>query len=276
MHFLLLLLLLSSSAWGQVSRNFNKTYKPMYEIGAGFAYFRVANYPGSKNNSYKFIPFPIAIYRGEKLRADEDGTRARFINSDWVELGMSGGFNFPIKTEDNEVRKGMPDTGALLGIGPAVIFKIFKNSHQKLNAGIGLRVNLEDGVFPYFAERGWIIEPTLRYWYKPSSESALTIFSGLSFSAADQKYNAFYYQVDTQYERPNRAAYSAKQGVVDMAYSLGITYDVSAKTSLFIGGVYSNLTTAANKDSPLLETQHNYSFGLGITWLFLESEQMVK
>ncbi len=274
--FIFLFLFLPKKSYSHVSRNFNKITKPKYEMGAGFAYFRLANYPGAKNSSYKFIPFPIAIYRGDKLRADEDGTRARIINSKYLELGMSTGFNFPIKTSENEVRDGMPDTGALLGVGPGLIFKLLKNDHQKLTAGIGLRINYEDGKLPYFAERGWIIEPNIRYWYKPSSESRITLYTGISLSAADKKYNSFYYEVADIYQTDQRSAYSAKSGIVDMAYSLAINYDYSDKASLFLGGVYSNHTTAANKHSPLVENQHNFSMGIGMTWLFAQSEELVK
>lgn len=276
MFKLFILFFVSTNLFAQVSRNFNKTMKPKYEFGAGFAYFKLANYPGSKNNSYKFIPFPLAIYRGEKLRADEDGTRAMLINSEWVELGMSGGFNFPIKTSENEVRDGMPDTGALVGFGPGLIFKLFKDNHQKLTGGLGLRINFEDGRFPYFAQRGWILEPNIRYWYKPNSDSSFTLYSGISLSIADSKYNSFYYSVADKYQTSKRKSYRAKSGLVDIAYSAYLNYDYSDKTSLFFGGVYSNLTSAANKRSPLLENQHNYSIGLGMTWLLTQSEEQVK
>lgn len=271
-----LILFLSFYANAQVSRNFNKSKKPKHELGAGFAYFRVVNYPGAKNSTYRFIPFPIFIYRGQKFRADEDGSRVRLIKSKYLELGFSGGFNFPIKTSQNEVRNGMPDTGALIGIGPALIYKILKTDHIKLTAGLGLRLNFEDGKFPFFAERGFIIEPNIRYWYKPSAYSKLTFFTGFSFSVADKKYNGFYYSVDDKYQTQDRSAYTAKSGMVDMAYSLGITVDYSSKVSLFIGGVYSNLTAAANKHSPLLENQHNYAIAFGMTWLFSASSELVE
>lgn len=268
--------IISSYASAQVSRNFNKIKKPKFEMGSGFAYFKIANYPGSKNSSYKFIPFPVVIYRGDKVRADEDGTRARFFNNKYIELGLSAGFNFPIKTSENNIREGMPDTEALIGLGPGLLFKILKNNNQKLTAGVGLRINYEGGKFPNFTEKGWILEPNIRYWYKPSAESLFTIYSGISLSVADKKYNSFYYGIENNYKTVTRDSYSAKAGLVDLAYSLAFNYDYSEKASLFLGVVYSNLTTASNKFSPLVEDEHNISIGLGMTWLFVESKEHVK
>lgn len=270
------LLLFSTYSIGLVSRNFNKKIKPLYEVGGGFAYFSTANYPGSKNNTVRFIPFPIVIFRGNYLRADEDGTRARFLNSEKLELGFSGGFNFPVTAKDNQIRQGMPDTEALLGVGPGLIYKIYKSSNQKLNAGLGLRINLEMGQFPMITERGVIAEPYLRYWYKPNADSSMTLFTSLSLSYADKKYNDFFYRVDQAYVTSDRSAFDAKEGLVDIAYSLGVTYDFKNKISFFLGGVYSNLTLASNKDSPLVENQHNYAAVFGMTWLFSESNIMVE
>lgn len=274
--FFVLIVLFSTNSIAQVSRNFNKSIKPLYELGGGFAYFCVPNYPGSKNNTFRLFPFPVAIYRGKLFRADEDGTRARLINSESLELGFSGGFNFPVKASDNEVREGMPDTEALVGLGPGLIFKIHKSTTQKLNAGLGLRANLEMGRFPSIVERGFLLEPYLRFWHKPSADGPITLFTSISFAIADQKYNDFFYGVEARYKTADREAYSSKVGIVDIAGSLGLTYDYNNKISLFLGAVYSNLTWAANKESPLVENQHNYIAVFGLTWLFAESEIMVQ
>jgi outer membrane scaffolding protein for murein synthesis (MipA/OmpV family) len=266
----------SSLTQAQVSRNFNKTQKPKYEIGGGFAYFNMPNYPGSKGSRLRFIPFPIVIYRGNTLRADEDGTRARIIKDEAFEFGFSGGFNFPITKEDNEIRKGMEDTGALIGFGPALIFNLLKTETKKLISGIGLRVNYEAKSTSDINNQGWIIEPYLRYLYKPSAESQFTFLSSINISYADEKYNSFFYGVESYEATHTRSEFKAKEGLVDITTFLGLTYDTKKSLSLFVGGLYSNLAVSRNRESDLLEKKHNFGIGIGLTWLFIQSDQLVK
>ena len=269
-------LLISYSSFSQVSRNFNKKEKPLYEVGVGFISLNTPNYPGAAANTPRFIPFPWFIYRGELLRADEEGTRARFFDSDIIEVGMSGGFNFPIDSDSNSQREGMPDKDTLFGIGPSILIRFLKNQPQhKLTIGLGIRLNLAVGNNLETKDEGWLVEPTIRYWRKFSEDSDLTFFSGLSLSFADRKYNRFFYQVDKDYISTTRDQYDAKSGLVDIAGSFGFAFDITKKASLFAGAFQSNLTSAANKNSPLVENQVNTGFIFGFSWLFYESDTRV-
>ncbi len=271
-----LFFLFSISSFSQVARNVGKKKKPKYELGAGFISLSTSNYPGAKKSTTRFIPFPWFIYRGEFLRADEEGTRAKLIDNENLELGMSGGFNFPIDSSENEAREGMPNSDAIFGIGPGLIYR-FKNNSKTYNftLGLGLRVNYAVGYLDQIKEQGWIIEPNIRYWYKPSVDSNWTIFSSLSYSAADKKYNKTFYQVDSEYETSKRRAYDAKAGTVDIAATLGLAYDFSKKAGFFMGVNYSNLSTAANKRSSLVEEEHNINIIFGCSWLLYESDELV-
>lgn len=265
------------SSFSQVSRNFNKSTKPKYEIGLGAIRLDVPNYPGSANSTPRVIPFPLFIYRGDFIRADEEGTRARFFENEYVELGFSGGFNFPINSDQNKARKGMPDTDALFGFGPGIIHRMLKNDPlQRMNFGLNLRVNVSTDFKDSLNYQGLIIEPYLRYWKKLSPDSRFTIFSGLSVSFSDQKYADFFYTVDQQYVTSTRSRYDASSGLIDLAASLGVSVDLSDQAGLFMGAFYSNLTLAANKESSLVEEQHNLGTIIGLTWLFFESTEMVK
>lgn len=275
-YYLLSIILFSSYSSAQVSRNFNKKIKPLYEIGGGFAYFTVPNYPGSKNSSFRFIPFPLAIYRGNVLRADEDGARARLMNSKVYELGFSGGFNFPIKSSENNIREGMPDTDALVGLGPAIIFKLRKTPTQKINAAVAFRSNFEFKNMDHVTERGILIEPYIRFWLKSSPKSPLTYFTSVSFGYADSKYNSFFYSVPFEFKSNVRGQYRAKAGIVDTSVALALNYDFSQKVSIFTGIAHSTLAYSANNKSPLIESSENYIALFGLTWLFEESQIMVQ
>jgi outer membrane protein len=279
MRLLSIILLASFSfeALTQVSRNFDKKKKPLYELGGGLISLNIPNYPGAASNTPRVIPFPYLIYRGDFLRADEEGTRARFIKSDVFELGMSGGFNFPIDSNVNTSRTGMPNTDTLFGFGPGIIIRLLKNDPlNKLTLGLGLRLNISVGTYMSMTEQGWLVEPNIRYWRRLTKSSPFSFFAGLSMSYADEKYNRFFYQVDEEFGTSERKAYNAKSGVVDIAGSFGGSYDFSSKGSIFIGAFQSNLTTAANKNSPLVEQQVNTGLIAGFAWLFYESSQLVE
>lgn len=270
---LLIFIINTSFCFAQVSRNFNKLLSPIFELGVGAGYLNVPNYPGAKNSSFYFIPFPVAIYRGELLRADEDGTRARLLRNRYFEIGLSAGFNFPIKSSENDVRKGMPDKPALLGLGPSFLFKLLRNKYNKLTAGLGVRANFETS---NFEENGLLVEPFFRYWFKLENLESTTFFLGASYSAASKRYHSFFYNVDEEFKNSNRPIFISNAGTVDYTYSLGLTIDFSSSLSFYTGVVYSDLSDSVSIKSPLLEKEKTIGYGIGFTWLLFESETLVK
>ncbi len=267
--------LLAFPVYSQVSRNFNKSSQPRFEGGVGAIGLNIPNYPGAGSNTVRYIPFPWIIYRSDFLHSDEEGTRAKLIQSENFELGLSGGLNFPIDSNANSSREGMPDTDILIGVGPALIYRIVEgHDTHKLTAGLGLRLNLSIDDQWGLTHQGWIVEPNLRYW--ATLTDSITLFTGLSFAYADKKYNRFFYEVPVEFATSSREAYSAQEGTVDIAGSLGFSYDYSSKLAFFAGQFYSNLSTASNKDSPLVENIHNSGYIVGFRWQFFESDEMIK
>ena len=274
---LALLLLLSKYSFSQISRNFNQKNKPIYEFGAGVIGLTLPNYPGAGDSTLRIIPFPWIIYRGDILKADEEGNRLQFFKNDTVELGLSGGFNFPIESKENKARKGMPDTRSLVGVGPGLIFRLKpKSKTSRLTFGLGVRGNFATSGDLFLREQGAIIEPNIRYWVKPNLESSVTFFSSISASFSDQKYSEFFYEVPKKYENETRKEYKAKSGLVDIATSIGFSLDITKKVSMFSGAYYSNLTLAANKHSPLIVNQHNIGYIFGTAWMFYEQHKPIK
>jgi outer membrane scaffolding protein for murein synthesis (MipA/OmpV family) len=266
------LLFISGTAFSQVSRNFTKKNQPLYEIGAGIISLEVPNYPGAASNTRRTIPFPWIIYRGKILQADEEGSRLKLIGSERFEVGFSGGFNFPIESDKNEARKGMPDTDALVGLGPGLLYRIpLASKLHRLTLGLGMRVNFSTTTqLSHITHQGYIVEPSVRYWFKLSEESRFTYFTSLSASASDQKYAAFFYDVDSQYVTPQREAYTSRAGMIDMALSFGASAEATRRLTVFGGVFHANLSMAANKNSPLVENEQNTGFVLGLSWMFFE------
>jgi outer membrane protein len=271
---LLGVMLLTFTAHSQVSRNFNKSSQPKIEAGIGAFGLDIPNYPGAASNTLRYIPFPWIIYRSDFLHSDEEGTRAKLFYSKHFEIGLSGGLNFPIESNENAARSGMPDTDILVGIGPALLFRIIQgHDTHRLTAGLGLRVNLSVNEQWSFTDQGWIVEPNIRYWATLSDK--ITLFSALSFSYADRRYNSFFYEVPFEFTNSNRDTFKTEEGMVDIAGSLGFSIEYSEKLIFFAGQFFSNLSTAANKNSPLVENTHTSGYVVGFRWQFYESEEMV-
>lgn len=229
------------------------------------------DYPGASSSTSRVLPFPWLIYRGDYLKADEEGSRLQVFKSENFEIGASGGFNFPIDSNANPAREGMPDTDMLVGAGPALLYRYpLKSKLHRLTLGLGARISFSVGGLDDIEEQGHVLEPSARYWLKPGKESPFVFFTSFSFSMADQKFNEFFYQVDQEFETAKRKAYDAKSGFGDITTSLGLSYEASKRVSVFMGAYYLNLTLAANKDSPLVEEEHNLGYILGVAALLCE------
>lgn len=269
--FAVLLLFRVAQVHAQISRNFTKKDQPTYELGAGAILLNLPDYPGASSSTTRVIPFPWLIYRGDYLKADEEGSRLQIFKSDNFELGASGGFNFPIDSNSNSARKGMPDTDTLVGAGPALLYRYpFKTKLQRLTFGLGARISFSVSKEGHIVEQGFVLEPSARYWIKPQENSPFVFFASFSFSLADEKFNDFFYQVDQEFATNEREAFDAKAGFGDITTSLGLSWEATRKISLFFGGFYGNLSLAANKSSPLVEEEHNLGYVFGLSALFCE------
>lgn len=78
----------------QISPYFLSDEKPKWELGLSVTALDLPDYPGAQTNSFRVLPFPIFIYRGDTFRMDEEGARAKIKEKKYWELGLSFGFNF--------------------------------------------------------------------------------------------------------------------------------------------------------------------------------------
>lgn len=83
--------------------------KPLWEAGLGVGAATFPDHPGSDRTQTYVLPAPYFVYRGEFLKADRDGLRGRFFNSDRIELNLTMGASAPVDSTDNAARQGMPD-----------------------------------------------------------------------------------------------------------------------------------------------------------------------
>lgn len=268
----------SKPLMAQVSQNFLKESMPEYELGVRALILNLPDYPGSDNNQFRFVPFPHYIYRGEHLRADDEGTRARLNSSKYHETGISFTFNFPVNSNNNTARKGMPNLDGLVALGPRVLFRLLPEfTNQKLNLSLSTR-----GVFSskfsfnnLLRAEGISIESRLRYWYRFEDTNS-TVYSSLGFEFGSAKYNRYFYEVGPKYSTENRARYQAKAGLIEATLAGGVGQAVHPTLYLLLEASWRNLTLAANRNSPLIETHNNLGVSLGLVWTFYESTDKVQ
>jgi outer membrane protein len=272
---LILVIFNISEVNAQAVRNFEKSDRPVYEIGGGAVGTLLPNYPGAKNSTYRYLPFPYFIYRGKTLRADDEGTRAKIKASEDYEFGISFSLDFPVESSENDAREGMPDLNTILGVGPQIMFRVLKDNSQKLNMTAAVRGAFAFGDNLESYERGLMFEQSIEYWRYLDKKKKTILLLGLEAEAGTLKYNDYYYTVDQRFKSVNREAYKAEAGLVQTNIYYGLIHNVTSKLSLFGGGFYSDFSNSQNRNSPLLEQDYNAGFFAGFFWLFMESDEKV-
>lgn len=273
---LILLLLIPSSLLAQATGSMLRDELPLWEAGIGAVAGSIPDYPGAGHSTFHTVPIPTFIYRGKRVRADEDGgIRARFYKAENWEFDLSIGGALPASSEENAERKGMPDLDTMVEIGPTFIWKIIKptkkNPH-KLILSVPVRVAISSDL-KHWNSRGLTFNPILVYMRERVFLENMTLIIGLDSRLASDTMMDYFYSVAPGYATNIRPAFEAKPGYMGTSLSLGLSYILNNKYSFF-GGIYqSSLHGAKNLESPLLVKKNNTALALGMVWWFWESDK---
>lgn len=236
-----------------------------WSAGIGLGAVVGPDYRGSKTYRSYISPVPYLVYRGRFLRSDDEGVRGRFWASDVLEFNLSALATLTPDSDKNKLREGMRPLDSTAEIGPALNINLTGETLSQ-----GLLLHLPVRAIIAFGRRspehvGWQFEPHLMYrtrWYNWN----WTLRGGPAFGSGD--FHRYYYSVPTEDALPERPAYRARSG-----YS-GI--NTQATVSRRVGRIwygfyfrYHNLQGARFRDSPLMETEHNVSGGLAVSWVIL-------
>lgn len=246
---------------------------PLWELGAGVFPSTYPAYRGSDDQQYYLLPFPYLVYRGDFLRVDREGMRARLFDTDRVEINVSINGAIPVKSDDSDARKGMPDLDPTFEIGPSlnVVLARFSDKHT-----LKLKMPVRSVIASDFSsteQAGWIFNPHLNVDSKD-------IFGGWNAGLSlgplfgNSRYHAYYYDVAPQFATSSRTAYSASGGYSGTLVVASLSrrfHDV------WVGGFfrYDNLSGAAFDGSPLVETDHSVMAGFAVAWIFKKSSKTV-
>jgi MipA family protein len=261
---------------GAVIGNARAAEMPLWELGAGVGGALVPDYPGSDESRSYVAPIPYVAYRGKYLKADRGGLRTALFDRRHAELSLSIGGSVPVKSEDNEARRDLPDLKPILEIGPRLELHVWRSPDDRVKVDVGVPVRLPVTLESSSRSIGVVFEPrvSLRIDDFAGLEGwQLGAAAGPGF--ADRKYHQYFYGIDSEFSRPDRPAFDARGGYsgTSLRVSLSRRYP-----RWWLGGFarYENLDGAAFEGSPLVRTRSSLSVGFGVAWIFFRSKRMVE
>lgn len=248
---------------------------PLWEIGLVGSSATLPDYPGSDRNRVRVLPLPYAIYRGERLRADNGGLRGRYRFTPDVELDLSFGGALPADSDGNPVREGMPDLDLLLEIGPRLTV-VFARPEADSSVSVALPVRAVFSTdFSDIDQRGLLIAPELVYSDRQLAGSAWRTRLSIGPVFGTERLMDYFYGVAPALARAARPAYEAKGGYLESRLGFALSRPLSKSFTLFTFLRLSSLEGAANANSPLLRETFNYSGGFGLAYTFRRSQATV-
>ncbi len=248
--------------------------QPLWELGVGLGAARSPAYIGSNETVQRILPVPYVIYRGDIFRVDQDGVGARLLRGEnWLfDLGFAAGLDG--NNQDLIARKGMSKLGPTFEFGPRFRWFIAKPAPGtliSLNVPLRAVVEINGGL----KSQGAVLEPTLRY-------DNDHLFAGIGLVAqagvllGEKRINAHYYDVDSQFATALRPAYAAKSGLMATKVSAVLYKEINPELSVAVFARWDGSASAANAASPLHIKSNAITFGVGATYSFMKSSEMVK
>lgn len=249
--------------------------KPLWEAGAGVGVMHLQAWRGAAESHDLVLPVPYFIYHGRYLRADRNGVRGVFFDSDRVDLGVSLGASPPVKNDRNGARAGMEELDATVEIGPQLDFTLWRSPDRERQLKLVLPLRSAFTVSSSPQQVGWVFSPALNLDLPDPPGLAgwrLGLRGGPIF--ATRRQHAYYYQVAPSEATPTRPAYAADGGYSGTQFLAALSRRYARH---WVGAFvrYDTLRQAAFADSPLVARDHYLAAGVAVAWIFGESSQRV-
>jgi outer membrane scaffolding protein for murein synthesis (MipA/OmpV family) len=247
---------------------------PLWELGVGAAAYHQPNYPGSDVRSTTGFPFPYVIYRGDWLRIDRS-LQGILYETRRIKADFSAGSTSIVESDESDAREGMPDLDPTFDVGPALSVLLTDPSRADSIWGrMAIRTAVSVDTSDWRLEQqGWIFDTRLRY-QRPLIGEILKASAEIGASFADRKYLGYFYDVAPEFATPTRPAFSTDAGYAGARLGLGLS-GVYGKWRWSLFGAYMSLHGTAFANSPLLESKNDFSVGVTVGWMFLQSEHRV-
>jgi outer membrane scaffolding protein for murein synthesis (MipA/OmpV family) len=249
--------------------------EPLWEAGLGVGALAFPDYRGADEGSVYPVPMPYFVYRGEFLKADDNGLRGRLFNRDYAELSFSFNGTVPVDSEDNAARLGMPDLEPTIELGPSLDLHLWKSADRTVKLDLVLPLRAPFTLESSPQSIGWVFSPRINLDVEDIGGAGGWKFGvGAGPAFADSKYHAYFYDVAPAYETPERPGYRSSSGYSG-AYM--ITSMSKRYPRYWVGAFlrYDMLSGAEFEDSPLVRRSTSLFGGVGIAWIIGRSKRMV-
>jgi outer membrane scaffolding protein for murein synthesis (MipA/OmpV family) len=250
--------------------------KPLWELGIGASALYFPDYAGSDESSVYAIPFPYFVYRGDFFKADRDGIRGIFVDTDRAEVNVSLGASIPVSSDDNRARQGMPDLEPTVEAGPSLDINLWRTPDRRYRLDLRLPVRMAVTVKGGMQDVGWVFSPRLNLDLIDVAGLAgwnLGLLAGPMFGS--ERNHAYFYSVDPQYATADRPAFDAQGGYAGSQLLVAVSKRLR---KLWLGAFarWVDLQGASFADSPLVEREQAFSTGIGVAWILGESSTFVE
>lgn len=240
---------------------------PLWEAGVGVGGIHLPLYRGAADERAYLLPYPYLVYRGERLRIDDNQVRGRLLRSDAVQLDLSLAGGVPVPNNGDGARAGMPSLDPTAEIGPALKLQLAPAIWLELP----LRAAFSIGGGS-MRHQGWIAAPSLNYRGLRLNHGLWKLNASIGPIFADQAYHAYFYEVPGRYATANRSVYPADGGYGGLRISLNLQRQFE---HVWLGAFarWDSLHEATFNDSPLVERDSYHIVGLAATWVLSRSSR---
>jgi outer membrane scaffolding protein for murein synthesis (MipA/OmpV family) len=250
--------------------------KPLWELGVGMSALSFPDYRGSDESGIYAIPFPYVVYRGRFLKADRNGVRGTFFDTDRIELNVSVGASLPVSSDHNRARLGMPDLRPTLELGPSLDLNLWRTHDRRYRLDLRLPVRTAVALQAGLEDVGWVFSPRLNLDITDVAGLAGWNMGLLAGPIQGSKRNhEYFYSVAPRYATVDRPAFAAKGGYAGSQFLLSVS---KRYPKYWLGGFarWDSLKGAVFADSPLVRRENYFAAGVGIAWILAESSTHVE
>ncbi|MDB5967565.1 MAG: hypothetical protein JWQ90_15 [Hydrocarboniphaga sp.] len=250
--------------------------QPKWEAGVAGVALTVPDYPAADENRTLALPAPYFIYHGTTFRSDDEGSRLRQKLTPNVELSLSGGGALSSDSSHSDARRGMPDLGYLVEVGPNLRL-VFDGPRPKSKWVIDLPLRAVSSLKDFDLRwRGMIVAPEFAFQSKHFLDQRMDLRVALGAEIGSTLLQRYFYDVQPQYVTPDRTQYSASAGYLASSLAATVNYRFTKKLRGFVSLEYDNYAGAANTESPLYRANDGYSAVIGCSWSFLQSREFAE
>ena len=239
-------------------------------LGAGLGVASLPHYPGSDENDDYFLPLPYIDFRSDRLSVNDKGLHAELINNNIIQLDFDITGSFPVSSDDNTARNGMPDLGFFVEIGPEVSLRLIEKQDYYISFDVPIRASFEflgeDEAFDdkFVQDAGYLLEPRLHY--EAQNENINFDFDfGIIWASED--YQSKFFSVNQEFVTTDRAFYKSRSGL--LGYRLSSTVKYEKDNWLILSYVkFIDLSQGKNEQSPLIKKDDYLLGGIGFVRKF--------